>query len=100
MDDRQITWCATVTNCSNSVSGPKLTSNTWAWALSKAEQDLLEKTVTRMLRWMIGGIRRIAKIRTEEIRTRAGAANIIEKIREARLRWLGYVERKTEEDDV
>ena len=27
-------------------------------------------------------------------------ANISEKIREARLRWLGHVERKTEEDVV
>ena len=46
------------------------------------------------------GIKRIGKIRTEEIRARAGVANISEKIREVRLRWLGHVERKTEEDVV
>ena len=46
------------------------------------------------------GIKRIEKIRNEEIRARAGVANICEKIREARLRWLGHVERKTEEDVV
>ena len=46
------------------------------------------------------GIKRIEKIRNEEIRARAGVANISEKIREARLRWLGHVERKTEEDVV
>ena len=34
----------------------------------------------------------------EEIRARAGVANISEKIREAR--WLGHVERKTKEDVV
>ena len=53
----------------------------------------------RMLRWMMG-IRRIEKIRNEEIRARAGVANIREKIREARLRWLSHVERKTKEDVV
>ena len=45
-------------------------------------------------------IKRIEKIRNEEIRARAGMANISEKIREARLRWLGNVERKTEDDVV
>ena len=34
------------------------------------------------------------------IRARAGVANISEKIREARRRSLGHVERKTEEDLV
>ena len=46
------------------------------------------------------GIQRVEKIRNEEIRARAGVANISEKIREARLRWLGHVERETEEDVV
>ena len=46
------------------------------------------------------GIKRIEKIRNEEIGARGGVANISEKIREARLRWLGNVERKTEEDVV
>ncbi len=41
------------------------------------------------------GRKRIEKIRTEEIRAMAGVANIGEKIREATLRWLGHVERKT-----
>ena len=43
-------------------------------------------------------IKRIEKTRREE--TRAGVANISEKIREARLRWLPRMERKTEEDVV
>ena len=41
------------------------------------------------------GIKRIEKISTEEIRARSGTANIGEKIREARLIWLGLVERIT-----
>ena len=40
-----------------------------------------------MLRWMVE-IKRIEKIRKEKIRTKAGVANISEKIREATLRWL------------
>ncbi len=44
--------------------------------------------------WMMG-IQRIEKTRTEEIR---GVVNISKKIREGRLRLLGHVERKTEED--
>ena len=48
----------------------------------------------RMLRWMIG-TKRIGKIRAEELRARDAVANTSEKIREARLKWLGHVERKT-----
>ena len=43
-------------------------------------------------------IMRFEKIRTEEIRTRAGVADGSGNIREERLRWLGHVERKKEED--
>ena len=46
-----------------------------------------------IMRWMMG-IKRIEKTRNEEMRARAGVANISEKIREARLKWLGLVERK------
>ena len=67
--------------------------------LRKAEQNLLERTEMRMLRWMVG-IKRIEKIRNGEIRARAGVANISDNIREVRLRWLGRVERKSEEDVV
>ena len=56
---------------------------------------MVEGTEMRMLRCMMG-IKRIEKVRTEEIRARAGVGNIREKIREARLRWLGQVARKTE----
>ena len=58
-----------------------------------------ERTEMGMLRWMMG-TKRIEKIRNEEIRARAGVANISEKTREVRRRWLGHVERKTKEDVV
>ena len=67
--------------------------------MREAEQNLVEKIEMRMLRWMMG-IKRIEKIRTEEIRARAGVAKISEKVREAIPRWLGHVERKTEGDVV
>ena len=42
-------------------------------ATVKAEQNLLERTEMRMLRWMmIMGIKRIDKILNEEITARAG----------------------------
>ncbi len=65
----------------------------------RQERNLLERTDMRMLRWMTG-IKRIEKIRNEEVKARAGVSNISEKIREARLRWLGHVERKTQQDVV
>ena len=43
------------------------------WALRNAEQHLLERTEMRMFRWMMG-IKRIEKIRNEEIRARACVA--------------------------
>ena len=44
------------------------------------------------------GIKTIEKVRNEDIRTRAGAANLSEIISEAILICLGHVERKTGED--
>ena len=52
-----------------------------------------------MLRWMMG-IKRIEIIRTDGIRARTGVANISEETREARLRWLGHVERPTDGEVV
>ena len=43
------------------------------------------------------GIKRIKKIRNEEIRARPGVAKMSEEITEARLKWLGHIERKTED---
>ena len=79
---------------SRTIVRPVLIYGSETWALKKAEQNLIERTEMRMLRWMI------EKIRTEEIRARVDVANTSEKMIEVRLRWLGHVERKTEEDVV
>ena len=50
-----------------------------------------------MLTWMTG-ITRTEKTKNEEIRSKACVANISEKIREARLVWLGHAERETDAD--
>ena len=65
----------------------------WYWR----RLNILERLEMKNLRWMMG-IKRIEKIRTEEIRARAVVTNVSETIEEARLRRLGRVERKTEED--
>ena len=50
-----------------------------SWTQRKAEQNLRERTDRRMLRRMMG-IKRIEPITNECIRTRAGVANINQKI--------------------
>ena len=57
---------------------PVLMHGSETLALKKAEKDVLERIDTRMLRWMMG-IKRIEKIRNEEIRARARVPNINEK---------------------
>ena len=46
------------------------------------------------------GEKGIDKIRTEEIRARAGVPNISEKRREVTRRWLGHMDGNIEEDVV
>ena len=63
---------------------------------SDAYQLQLGRTEIRILRWMME-IKRIEKIRDEEIGERAGVANISEGICKPRLRSLCHVARKYEE---
>src|SRR6218665_3154933 len=65
---------------------------TEAWTLRRKEEKLLERTEMRMLRWILG-ISLKDMHRNENIRKKIGVACITDKIREARLRWYGHVER-------
>ena len=53
----------------------------------------------RMLRWMSSHTR-IDRIRNEVIHNKVGVAPIEDKVRECRLRWYGYVQRRPLEAPV
>jgi len=60
-------------------------------------EERLERTEMRMLRWILGLTLRDKK-RNVDIRRILGVACIMDKVREARLRWFGHVQRPEEED--
>ena len=67
------------------------------WALRRKEEQLLERTEMRMIRW-INGISLRERIESEDIRKMCGICSIKHKAREARLRYFGHVMRREEED--
>jgi len=70
-----------------------------AWTLRRREEEHLERTEMRMLQWILGLTLRDKK-RSDDIRRILGVACIMDKLREARLRWFGHVQRREEEDCV
>ena len=68
-------------------------------ALRRREKERLERTEMRMLRWILGFTLRDRK-RNDDIRRILGVACITDKVREARLRWCGHVQRREEDDCV
>ena len=74
---------------------PVLLHGSECWAAGKKEEEM--RTEMRMLRW-IAGVSRREMLRNEEIRERCGIVDIAEKMREARLRWFGHMERREAEE--
>lgn len=72
---------------------PVLIYGAEAWSLRRKDEEMLERTEMRMLRWILG-ISLKNKKRNEDICRLLGVACITDKVREARLRWYGHVERR------
>ena len=71
---------------------PVLMYGSETWALRRKEEQLIQRTEMRMLRW-ITGVTLKDKIRSEDIRLKTGVADVKDKIKESRLRWYGHVKR-------
>ena len=78
---------------------PVLIYGSEIWTLKRCEEERLERTEMRMLRWILGLTLRDKK-RNVDIRRILGVACITDKVQEARLRWFGHVQRPEEEDCV
>ena len=64
--------------------------------LTKRQEAELEVAELKMLRFSLG-VTRLDKIRNEHIRGTAQVRRMGDKVREARLRWYGHVQRREEE---
>lgn len=82
-----------------SVLRPVLLYGAETWSLRKKEEGLLERTEMRMVRW-IAGISLLERRESDDIRRMCGICNIREKAREARLRYLGHVNRREDYEPV
>ena len=78
---------------------PVLIYGSETWTMKRREEERLQRTEMRMLRWILGLTLRDKK-RNDDIRRILGVACITDKVREARLRWFGHVQRREEEDCV
>ncbi|MCJ8736397.1 hypothetical protein PDJAM_G00257450 [Pangasius djambal] len=65
-------------------------------ALRKRQESELEAAELKMLRFSLG-VTRLDRIRNEYIRGTAHVGRLGDKVREARLRWFGHVQRRESE---
>ncbi|EYC25573.1 hypothetical protein Y032_0011g1280 [Ancylostoma ceylanicum] len=66
---------------------------TECWAATKVTKQVLHTMEMRMLRWSMG-LTLKDRVSNEMVRSAFGVAPIIDKMREARLRWFGHVLRR------
>ncbi|KAG5601727.1 hypothetical protein H5410_033097 [Solanum commersonii] len=71
---------------------PALLYGAECWSVKNTHVQKIHVAEMRMLRWMCGHSRS-DKIKNEVIRERVGVASVVDKLREARLRWFGHVKR-------
>ena len=69
------------------------------WALTSEQECRLDRAEMRMARWMCG-VRLKERNSNAELRNRLGIEKIGDVVRRSRLRWLGHVLRKDEDDWV
>ncbi|KAG5606376.1 hypothetical protein H5410_027868 [Solanum commersonii] len=72
---------------------PALLCGAECWPVKNAYVQKMHVAEMRMFRWMCGHTRS-DKIRNEAIREKVGEASVVDKLREARLRWFGHVKRR------
>ncbi|KAG5580363.1 hypothetical protein H5410_050990 [Solanum commersonii] len=72
---------------------PALLYGAECWPVKNAHVQKMHVAEMRMLRWMCGHTRS-DKIRNEVIREKVGVASVVDKLREARLRWFGHMKRR------
>ncbi|KAK3548617.1 hypothetical protein QTP70_015563, partial [Hemibagrus guttatus] len=65
-------------------------------SLRKRQESALEVVELKMLRFSLG-VTRLDRIRNEYIRGTAHVGRLVDKVREARLRWFGHVQRRESE---
>ena len=69
------------------------------WALTSEQESRLDRAEMRMARWMCG-VRLKERNTNAELRNRLGIEKIGDVVKRSRLRWLGHVLRKDEDDWV
>ncbi|WMV56372.1 hypothetical protein MTR67_049757 [Solanum verrucosum] len=78
---------------------PALLYGAECWPVKNSHVQKLHVAEMRMLRWMCGHTRS-DKIRNEVIREKVGVAPVVDKLREARLRWFGHVKSRSADAPV
>ena len=78
---------------------PVLTYGAECWVMGRKEEQILETTEMRMLRRIYGASLK-DKRRSREIRKELEVKDIIDKVREIRLRWFGHIQRMEEANPV